>query len=543
MKNHKHTYLFFAISFFLLSFTFLTDRPSRNEIRDSNPKNLQFVTSKKMNINNIYTWFRNNGSFNRDPSTGNSGFEWPRGMSKFSRYASGLWLGGKVGNDTLMAIAEFDYEYLPGYIDDNGDPQGTNDPNYRIYSFSDFDTVDYGEWRTIASQQGAYLNSNGNPFKMGSQTMFYCNSDGEPSAHGNNAGSTAPLKAQILHTNWAYNIGNLKDVIFTEYRIINRNNLAWNNFYLSLWTDDDLGNSIDDAVGVDTASDYNLGFTYNFTNNDTEYGAGPPAVGTTLLKGPLVSSTGDTARYYSPPGSSNLIVKPNMNEIKLSSFNMYTNGDPSIGDPGNYRETYLNLQGLKRDGTTWINPQTNQSSKFPYSGSPENSSGWNETSMGDRRSLMTMGPINMQPGDTQTIIFAQVIARHTTNLNSITKLRQLTYYVNEVYRNNFSTVIGITNYSNEIPEKFDLHQNYPNPFNPSTKIKFDIPSIINQHSDNVKLSVYNSLGKEVKVLINEKLQSGSYEVEFIAENYSSGVYFYRLESDGFVQTKRMVLLK
>lgn len=77
-----------------------------------------------MDGNNISTWYRNNGSFNRDPVTGNSGFEWPKGESKFARYASGLWIGAVVGNDTLIAIAEYDYEYLPGYVDNKGNPQG-----------------------------------------------------------------------------------------------------------------------------------------------------------------------------------------------------------------------------------------------------------------------------------------------------------------------------------------------------------------------------------------------------------------------------------
>jgi hypothetical protein len=86
------------------------------------------VDSKKLDVNNISTWFRTNGSFNRDPSTANSGFEWPKGSGKFARYASGLWIGARVGLDTLLCVAAFDYEYLPGYIDLNGNPQGKDDP-------------------------------------------------------------------------------------------------------------------------------------------------------------------------------------------------------------------------------------------------------------------------------------------------------------------------------------------------------------------------------------------------------------------------------
>jgi len=98
--------------------------------------------------------------------------------------------------------------------------------------------------------------------------------------------------------------------------------------------------------------------------------------------------------------------------------------------------------------------------------------------------------------------------------------------------------IGISNISTEIPDDYCLYQNYPNPFNPSTKIKFDIPK-----SSYVKLTVFDMLGREVEVLINEKVQPGSYEYYWDAYKYTSGVYFYRLQSDGFVQVRKMLLIK
>ncbi|MCB0726023.1 MAG: T9SS type A sorting domain-containing protein [Ignavibacteriae bacterium] len=104
------------------------------------------------------------------------------------------------------------------------------------------------------------------------------------------------------------------------------------------------------------------------------------------------------------------------------------------------------------------------------------------------------------------------------------------------------TVIGINQLSTVVPDKFSLSQNYPNPFNPSTKIQFDVKNITNG-SSNVKLVVYNMTGKEVSTLVNEKLSSGSYEVDFNGSNLSSGVYYYRLSVDGFTETKKMSLIK
>lgn len=88
------------------------------------------------------------------------------------------------------------------------------------------------------------------------------------------------------------------------------------------------------------------------------------------------------------------------------------------------------------------------------------------------------------------------------------------------------------------PAKFELAQNYPNPFNPTTAISFTIPQ-----SGNVKLAVYNLLGQEVAVLVNEFREAGTYNIEFDAGNFNSGIYLYKLEANGLTFTKKMTLLK
>ncbi len=88
-----------------------------------------------------------------------------------------------------------------------------------------------------------------------------------------------------------------------------------------------------------------------------------------------------------------------------------------------------------------------------------------------------------------------------------------------------------------------MQQNYPNPFNPSTKIKFDIPSVGNGRDRSVQLKIYDVLGKEAATLVNEHLKPGVYEADWNAENFPSGVYFYKLESGSFTETKKMLLIK
>jgi V8-like Glu-specific endopeptidase len=103
---------------------------------------------------------------------------------------------------------------------------------------------------------------------------------------------------------------------------------------------------------------------------------------------------------------------------------------------------------------------------------------------------------------------------------------------------------GTFSYSNTVeveivtPSTFVLEQNYPNPFNPSTSIRFSIPV-----ETDVRLNVFNTLGQEVAEIINSRLKDGYHEIDFDATNLTSGIYFYRLEADKFVDVKKMLIIK
>ncbi|MBK8551724.1 MAG: T9SS type A sorting domain-containing protein [Ignavibacteria bacterium] len=97
---------------------------------------------------------------------------------------------------------------------------------------------------------------------------------------------------------------------------------------------------------------------------------------------------------------------------------------------------------------------------------------------------------------------------------------------------------GITNTQTGIPESFALEQNFPNPFNPNTNIRFSIPKF-----SNVNITVFNSLGREVSVLLNENVNPGNYDINFDASMLSSGVYFYKIDAGDFSDIKKMTLIK
>jgi N-acetylneuraminic acid mutarotase len=99
-------------------------------------------------------------------------------------------------------------------------------------------------------------------------------------------------------------------------------------------------------------------------------------------------------------------------------------------------------------------------------------------------------------------------------------------------------IVGLEEHATDLPTEFLLLQNYPNPFNSSSEIKYSIPK-----SSQVSLKIFNTLGEQIAILVNEEKPVGTYEVEWSAEQLPSGVYFYRLQAGDFIQTRKMILLK
>ena len=151
--------------------------------------------------------------------------------------------------------------------------------------------------------------------------------------------------------------------------------------------------------------------------------------------------------------------------------------------------------------------------------------------------------------------FETIVFESSTSVDSLTipsgHLLPLTKYYWHVREQNigndssytspwcFTTgLVGINIINTEIPNVFKLYNNYPNPFNPSTKIRFDLPN-----SSFAKLVIYDALGREQETLVNEQLNTGTYEAVWTADRFSSGIYYYKLTTGEFSQTNKMILLK
>ena len=130
-----------------------------------------------------------------------------------------------------------------------------------------------------------------------------------------------------------------------------------------------------------------------------------------------------------------------------------------------------------------------------------------------------------------------------TYIGSVYFVNKNTGWVCGAYGTIFKTTTGgepsgVINIDNKIPSKYSLSQNYPNPFNPKTAIRFQVAG-----NSIVLIKIFDVNGREVQTLVNERLQAGTYETTFDGSGLNSGVYFYKLITDGFTETKKMLMIK
>ncbi len=163
---------------------------------------------------------------------------------------------------------------------------------------------------------------------------------------------------------------------------------------------------------------------------------------------------------------------------------------------------------------------------FWYSGDPESDYGWLNIGPTDYRILAHTGPFSLEEDKPITIIVGYTIGQGIDPLNSVTVGKEVSAFVHQFYQSNFDyNILPVEEENNLIVDEFKLYQNYPNPFNPSTIINYQIPQ-----QEFVTIKVYDILGNEIAILVNEEKPAGSYEVEFNASSLPSGVYFYQLKS-------------
>jgi hypothetical protein len=393
-------------------------------------------TARRIDVNQVNMWATNYGTFAWDiGGTGGAGFEFPRGSGHTAIFASGLWLGAQVGLETRVTVAEYNSEYRPGPILPGGSPDDPNrfehvvykvvrftgSPNdtahvetvpgdpytdpLRHHSWSEYmhGAAPYGApWRLYRLPDTSTPAPNDSidvpgPDVLGDQMLWSVYNDADPTAHTSDPGHTTPLGVEVQQTTWAFDrSGPLGNALFVKFKIINKGDGNWSPLFTSIWSDPDVGGPSDDFVGCDVPR--NMGYAYNATNADLQYGSRPPAVGYDLLRGPI-------GPFQAP--------------YNLTAFSRYINGT----DPTNPSDTYNYMQGLLPDGSPVIDPVTNQITTYFVPGDPITATGWVDDVPGDRRMLLSAGPLSMAYGDTNEVVIAIIASQAEGNLAAIAQLR------------------------------------------------------------------------------------------------------------------------
>lgn len=414
-------------------------------------------------INQIFMWVSNNGMGSHDPRTDGSGFYWPGGENATlsAIYEDGLIWGAKVDTQIRVNGSVYRHGLQAGKILPNGEADDPNLGKYRIYKIRkgweslppgprrDTYEKDYHEW-PIEDGAPYLFDKDGNkvPDFVGDEVLWCVSNDMDQSRSTYTYG-TLPMGLEQQMTVFGFNrSGDLGDMVFKKYKLINKGNLTLREVYLAYWSDTDLGDASDDYTGCDTT--LKLGYTYNGDNNDENYyGTTPPAVGYVFFQGPIVKSAStDSAKFLS-------VWRHGYKNLPMTGFSFYINMsgtrfiDPDQGVAAGSIQFYNYMTGKNYYGEPFINPWSGANTNIILSGDPVAGKGWYEGPSGwpggavppeDRRHLMSSGSFNMAPGDTQEVVIGIVIARGSNNLNSITELKKKTKIAQTAYDKDFSSM-------------------------------------------------------------------------------------------------------
>src|SRR5688572_7513788 len=380
----------------------------------------------RMDVNNLDMVVTNHGSISYDLVTGNSGLVYPKGSTKTAVFAAGLWLGAKVyepgevvGVDTpdlRIAIGEYSQEFVPGPM--VGGTFQPDQPEFRNFRFDRSNPLS-GAALADYIAQGGPTDSTGAAVLFGDATIWSVFNDADVGVHTNM--NTDPLGVEVQQTVFAYNrAGALGNIIFVKWKFINKGGNTLDSTFVSVWSDPDLGGFTDDLVGADTT--LSLGFVYNATNADGQYGSAPPAVGYDFFRGPIVQ------------------VSPGVfDTLGMTSFNKYINGT----DPATAQETYNYMSGLKGDGSQIHvfddpgQPVTKYQVSGLNPGAPSSPTNWLDSNPADRRLFLSSGPFTMAPGDSQEVVTAIIVGQGADRISSINDMKSKDAVAQQVFDLNF----------------------------------------------------------------------------------------------------------
>ena len=515
-----------------------------------------------LEVGNVRARIFNNGPFFW--RGGQNLYEVPKGEGVSALFASSFVIGGMINGSLRMAASSYGpYEFWPGPLDENGNPPTDCSAYDQIWEMHADDFAQYDSDSTFSDNMtnwpwqlgapvidGDGIPSNYNleggdrPELLGSQTFWWIMND-----RGNEHlwSETEPIGLEVHGTAYAFGEAGLaSDITFYRFRVINKNTEPITDTFAGIWLDPDLGNASDDYVGSDSL--LHLGYAYNgdpFDENN--YEDTPPAVGYTFLVTP-------EAQIDELDNDHDGEIDEEGETTSMYAAAFFDSGGGIQGDPSNGAEMYTYLRALWTNGEPMTFGGTglrtsDQITRFVFSGDPVTQSFWTEfqplltndsrpNPPADRRFLVSSGPFTLLPSESTEILVALVWARGSNYLDSVRKLKTI---VGNLQSTPDSYLIS--GYRPELEERtppapenvLGFDQNFPNPFRNSTNLRYSLPKTMQ-----VRLAVYDILGREVAILAKGSQEAGIYSIEFNASQLPPGIYYARIELDHLQFTKKLV---
>ena len=515
-----------------------------------------------LDVGNVRARILNNGAlfYRGEPHV----YEVPKGSGANAIFSATIWIGGLIDDELVVSASRYgEWEFWPGPLDETGRPPTDCSMYDRLWEIRKEDVENYIDSEEISQNLiewpwylGApVIDGDGNldnydleagdlPELLGDQRIWWVMND-----RGNIHTSTnsSPIGIEVHGSAFSFaNAGPLGNQTFYNFKLINRRNQPVTNTYFGIYVDVDLGDFADDYVGSDTT--LGLGYIYNADNFDEGaegYGEAPPAIGMTFLHTPeALVDLKDNDR-------DGQVDEPGEQLDMIAAVHFFGDGG-ALGDPQTGTDYYNYLQGLWAygdpitEGGVGFNEEGRQV-RFHYPGDPLVPTFWSELNTdgngtanddNDQRILISSGPFQLLPETAEEIAFAIIWSRGENHLDSVRQLKAHTKAV----RDDAALWLTPTAFVHPIQESDNIvlgfDQNFPNPFSTSTTFRYSLPRAMQ-----VKLSVYDVLGREISVLVDELQRPGIHTADYFANSLPAGVYMVHVKLDHVQFVKRMVRVR
>lgn len=516
--------------------------------------------------NNGFLFWNGSGNRYRVPKDGNAS----------AIFNANLWIGGLVGGE--LRVTGSDYgpaEFQPGPLD-AVDCAAYNRiykvtlEDVRVFERGGDPTADMSEWpweygAPVLDGDGVAdnydLEAGDRPAVTGDQIVWWIMNDA--GTHG--FWGTDPLRMEVSVTGAAVSAATFNHVFpqpfltesldhatFYTYRLRYGGDEPLKDAYVGFYVDVDVGNAGDDYIGSDSL--LGLAFAYNgddFDDTSVGYGDRPAAVGFDFMRG--MSAPADDGVDNDRDG----IVDEDGERLAMTAFVNLLKGSAYFRYFGFPEHAHALMQGRQADGEPITKGENGWSgtepTTFMYSGNPPNywsmedldGAGRHEVPT-DKRFLISMGPVDMQPGDEQDFVLGIVWARTGDRIESVRKVKRADELVQmmvdsgllEPDRMWFDLLVPSPRFEPPSAWRFGLGGNHPNPFTGETTVPYQLAE-----DAHVRLTVHDLLGREVAILEDAERRAGSHEARFDASGMPPGMYFVRMETLAQSVSRPVVVLR